>query len=206
MASLWHGIVHHLSGPMDLARTQNPVHWTAGLVSLAGLGLPPRHLRQACLHHALGCSLQPSHPASSIDSLVRVPRRAEGGTALHQARTGPHREASGRPVIEHPGATGTRAGVQPPRASTGASSQKANHTRWLAHPKANQGRPFHTYTCTHHVFAQQPLLSSSLHTLLPGSFQLDLNMYTQMLLHFTRTGCRGKPRQPFAVCTTRQDG
>ena len=31
MASLWHGIVHHLSGPLDLACTQNPVHWTSGL-------------------------------------------------------------------------------------------------------------------------------------------------------------------------------
>ena len=34
-ASPWHGIVHHLSGPMDHAFTQNPVHWTLGLVSHA---------------------------------------------------------------------------------------------------------------------------------------------------------------------------
>ena len=35
MASSWYGIVHHLSGPMDLASTQNPVHWTLGPVSHA---------------------------------------------------------------------------------------------------------------------------------------------------------------------------
>lgn len=34
-ASSWYGIVHHLSGPMDLASTQNPVHWTQGPVSHA---------------------------------------------------------------------------------------------------------------------------------------------------------------------------
>ena len=31
VASLWHGKVQRLSGPLDLACTQNPVHWTSGL-------------------------------------------------------------------------------------------------------------------------------------------------------------------------------
>lgn len=34
-ASPWHGIVHHLSGPMDHTFTQNSVHWTLRLVSHA---------------------------------------------------------------------------------------------------------------------------------------------------------------------------
>lgn len=35
MASSWNGIVHHLSGPMEPASTQNPVRRTAGLVAPA---------------------------------------------------------------------------------------------------------------------------------------------------------------------------
>ena len=35
-ASSWNGIVHHLSGPMDLARTRNPVRGTRGPVVQAG--------------------------------------------------------------------------------------------------------------------------------------------------------------------------
>jgi len=34
-ASSWNGIVHHLSGPMDLASTQNRAHWASGPVSHA---------------------------------------------------------------------------------------------------------------------------------------------------------------------------
>ena len=69
MASSWNGIVHHLSGPMDLASTQNPVHWTAGPAARAASGDPERrgcwprscpcgprclhHPGRGCLHHAL---------------------------------------------------------------------------------------------------------------------------------------------------------
>ncbi len=37
MASLSNGKVHHLSGPLDLASTQNPVLWTSGPVVPAGV-------------------------------------------------------------------------------------------------------------------------------------------------------------------------
>ena len=97
-ASSWNGIVRHLSGPMDLASTQNPVHWTSEPVSHAARSLPfaspslvslSLSLRnsnpiiwESCLHYALLALgfRSTSQQASCIDSLVRVSRRAESGT------------------------------------------------------------------------------------------------------------------------------
>ena len=131
MASSWYGIVHHLSGPMDLASTQNPVHWTLGPVShaepaaracttpqptgvrvprpsvtpsalAAGLatrrgsahppwreGLPTSRpvWEERCFHRALRFRQdRTSGRASSIDSLVRVSRRAESSTGNAKLR------------------------------------------------------------------------------------------------------------------------
>ena len=58
-ASPWHGIVHHLSGPMDHAFTQNPVHWTLGLVSHA-----ESTLRLACFE--AGSSTEVPHARSHL--------------------------------------------------------------------------------------------------------------------------------------------
>ena len=132
---------------MDLASTQNPVHWTAGLVTHAalsetlanhtgGTGCPPLtnhpwhrggqdlpHARSACVvwervadtappldvgpvHH-LGSVAFTMHqglvgttlkPASSIDSLVRVSRRAESGTAAPSSTAPLAHTLSGTPV------------------------------------------------------------------------------------------------------------
>jgi hypothetical protein len=103
-ASSWNGIVRHLSGPMDLASTQNPVHWTSepvshaepglGVVALTPLPGPVSLSLSLCnkdptrtssgrvaftTPFALGFRSTSQH-ASSIDSLVRVSRRAESGT------------------------------------------------------------------------------------------------------------------------------
>ena len=122
MASSWNGIVHHLSGHMDLASTQSPVHWTWGLVfhaavvvccphstqteslspgqsctqpasqrepffSCAWRTAAPHHIWRvhrvalACLHCALAAfHVHTCQHARSIDSLVRVSRRAVCGT------------------------------------------------------------------------------------------------------------------------------
>ena len=76
-ASPWNGIVHHLSGPRDLALTQNLVQRASGLVSHAAYTV-----WVCCLHHALRFPLRTFQQpcASSIDSLIRVSRRAEGGS------------------------------------------------------------------------------------------------------------------------------
>ena len=84
MASLWNSIVHHLSGPMDLASTQNPVHWTADpVIPCRGprpglIGLPSPRTEVSSEGIITVCT---TPRANSIDSLVRVSRRAEGGTA-----------------------------------------------------------------------------------------------------------------------------
>ena len=89
-ASSWHGIVHHLSGPTDLASTQNPVLGTSGPVTHAarrgtiwvGESIaftepwPPQERRRGA------SSGDTSERASAVDSLVRVSRRAVGSTAM----------------------------------------------------------------------------------------------------------------------------
>ena len=77
---------------MEIASTQNPVQWTLDPV------IPCRgtHLGLiSCLHHALRVPLrgyaEPCHFASSIDSLVRVSRRVEGGTAIFLPSSTAHR-------------------------------------------------------------------------------------------------------------------
>jgi len=83
-ASSWNGIVHHLSGPMDHASTQNPVHWTSGPVFHAAVLASGRGVAFTLPWRleTIGGTCQ---PACSIDSLVRVTRRAEGGTGSNQA-------------------------------------------------------------------------------------------------------------------------
>ena len=78
MASSWLGIVHHLSGPMDLAITQNPVHRTLALVSSAGHQVT---IQGIAFTTPCGLEVTIRQNASSIDSSVRVSRRAESGTS-----------------------------------------------------------------------------------------------------------------------------
>ena len=80
MASSWLGIVHHLSGPMDLAITQNPVHRTLALVSSAGHQVT---IQGIAFTTPCGLEVTIRQNASSIDSSVRVSRRAESGTSHH---------------------------------------------------------------------------------------------------------------------------
>jgi len=89
MASLWNGIVHHLSGPTQHASTQNPVQWTLGPVIPCrqhNLGLTfcfHRALWVDTRHLCVHCTSVLRHKTSahSVDSLVRVPRRAESDAA-----------------------------------------------------------------------------------------------------------------------------
>ena len=89
MASVWNGIVHHLSGPMDLASTQNPVRWTTGpVIPCSAVAM---HIRDGCCFHRaperLWRARQPL--ASSIDSLVRVSRRAVDGAGTPRGGMSP---------------------------------------------------------------------------------------------------------------------
>ena len=111
---------------MDRAFTQNPVRWTSGPVPRAG-GRRPRGGRRN--RPGQGIAFTGSHrfrgwptcqPARSIDSLVRVSRRAARGTADQRgsprlrrrllSALGTSREAGGQR------AAATNRVVQPPRA------------------------------------------------------------------------------------------
>ena len=91
-ASPWNGIVHHLSGPMEDAFTQNPVHWTSGPVPRAGRAPPPGGggpvVRGGGGGHSFALTGPfrsrgdgpPANGRTPVDSLVRVSRRAVQGT------------------------------------------------------------------------------------------------------------------------------
>jgi hypothetical protein len=136
MASSWNGIVHHLSGPMDLASTQNPVRWTAGLVApaasssrillrwrsvaLSGYArsLPVGvscTIRAGLVAFTTPCGFvdRTRQPAGSIDSLIRVSRRAEGGPGQPKPFCVAH---------SHPATSGRQAGRAGATIGTGAAT------------------------------------------------------------------------------------
>ena len=152
MASSWNGIVHHLSGPRDPARTQNPVHRTSGPAARAETGGPggvgtdrggrplphtPRPAQSSrrpfaapsgpllltAVAFTTPCGLvdRTSQPAGSIDSLIRVSRRAAGGPD----RPKPCLWGFGAPQVIPACAPRQPGGGRPPG---------GHHPDWCSHP------------------------------------------------------------------------
>ena len=91
--------------------------------------------RAVCLHRALWLFMTRQH-ANSIDSLIRVSRRAEGGPGQPKPGCGAHSHpaASGRRAV-HTGATIGTGAANPTRLP---KPQSHEHTGSLACPKAHQ--------------------------------------------------------------------